>query len=157
VEFNVLSRPVFGTLANVRNYVSVAGIPVAQPSRNWPDAFQYIRWANLHSPANAVFIEETPAKDGIHFRLLERVRFLDPRSVTSLDYFYQDSELIVPSQFDALRKQWADHSLLEAARSSEYLVAHPLPLYYVSRSGMRPDLGVPVYQDAYVFVYFVAN
>jgi hypothetical protein len=147
------SRSALGSVLSVTKMVSIANIPIAQPPLNWPDSMRYIPWANVSTPGSALFIEETPIQDDIHFRQLERLRLLDPAHADSMEYYSQDAELFNPSNLASLPPRIQSQSLLDWARRSKFVQTNHPSLYYVSRSGEKTGMGAPVYRDAYVIVY----
>ncbi len=113
----------------------------------------YIAWANAHTPQDALFIEEGLAGESNQLHLLERLRYADPRDVAQnpageRDFTLAGGRSAAETSFISARA-----TLLESALASGYVTRRHPPLYYVSRSGLKPELGSPVYRDDYVVVY----
>ncbi len=112
----------------------------------------YIAWANAHTPQDALFIEESLAGEPNQLHLLERMRFADADDVAGNLAGERDFTLAGGRQA-ADRAAGANGTLLERALASNYVTRHHPPLYYVSRSGEKNNLGPAVYRDDYVVIY----
>ena len=129
--------------------IPTAGAPAA--------SLAYIAWANRNTPEDALFVEEAMAQLPNQFHFLERMRFADPGDVIRQQDGSRDMK--VPGQFMGAEAWWqalGPGTLLDRARRSEYVQLHHPPLYYVSRSGSKPELGDPVYHDGFVFIYRIS-
>lgn len=153
-ELRWLSAPALGAVLGVKNDVRVGGLVVAQPA-NWPDGLSYIHWANEHTSPGAVFVEGGLSKEqgDLEFMYLERLRFLPAQAIRKSADPASDVSL---SQLATLASRLGKQSLLCQAVRSPYVAAHGPSLYYVSRAGLVPSMGSPVYQDQYVRVYVVS-
>jgi len=127
------------------------------PAGSPAPSLAYIAWANAHTPTNALFVEENLAEAPNQLHLLERMRFADPGDVARHPAGERDFTLAGGRSIEALWANTPRGTLLERALASPYVTRHRPPLYYVSRSGERPDLGTPVYQDEYVVIYHLAE
>jgi hypothetical protein len=112
----------------------------------------YIAWANAHTPHDALFIEENLAGEPNPLHLLERMRFADADDVGRNPAGERDFTL-AGGRPAAAAAAGASGTLLERALASAYVTRHHPPLYYVSRSGEKSNLGLPVYRDDYVVIY----
>jgi hypothetical protein len=155
VSVYLSSRQPLGAVLGVSKPITILKIPVISPPVHWPEPLEYILWANATTPSNAVFLEEPLIADDVRFRRLERLRYFLPEALGDMTYFSQDAELLYSSELGVLKKQLQGKTLLEAAKTSGFIQANNPPLYYVSRSGVHPELGVPVYSDATTVVYRV--
>jgi hypothetical protein len=127
------------------------------PAGSLAPSLAYIRWANAHTPRDAMFVEEDLAQAPSQLHLLERMRFADPSDVAKQPAGERDFTLAGSRSIGALWVNTPRGTLLERALASPYVARHRPPLYYVSRSGERPDLGTPVYQDEYVVIYHLGE
>jgi hypothetical protein len=113
----------------------------------------YITWANTHTPQDALFIEEDLAGEPNQLHLLERMRFADPEDVAQNPAGERDFTLAGGRSAAWASFGGAPGTLLERALASTYVTRYHPPLFYVSRSGEKGDLGSPVYRDDYVVIY----
>jgi hypothetical protein len=153
VQINYSSRQSIGAVLKVDKPVAFLWMPVAALPAAFPDSLQYIIWANTSTPKNSVFVEEPVTEDDVRYRRLERIRMLNPNSIVSMDYLSQDFELLSAKDLSELSIQYEGRTTLEYLHVSPYMAANMPPVYYVSRSGARTDLGDPVYQDEFVIIY----
>jgi hypothetical protein len=127
------------------------------PAGTHVPSLAYISWANENTPADALFVEEGLAGEPNQYHLLERMRFADPSDIAQHAAGERDFTL---AGGRALEAAWASNpgnTLLGRALTSPYVLRRKPPLYYVSRSGDKPDLGTPVYRDDYVLIYHLTD
>jgi hypothetical protein len=85
------------------------------------------------------------------------MRFADPSDIAQYAAGERDFTL---AGGRAVEAAWASNpggTLLGRALASPYVLRRRPPLYYVSRSGDKPELGTPVYQDDYVVIYHLTD
>ena len=122
-----------------------------------PGRMAYITWLNLHTPTNALIIEDgcpSDMGDQLPFHWLERVRFLDPACTSFAQFFGHDIELVSYSALGSLLNQEKNYPSLIAFYQSTIPPDAFRAVYYVDRSQpVDPAWGSPVYADSFVQVY----
>lgn len=153
IDLQAMIRTPLGDALGTTNKIKLFGINFAS-SIQWPESLEYIHWLNKNTPNNALIIEEDlPASDDLRFRMLERIRFMDPKKVELLLYAYHDNDLLSPIALDELEARISQSSLLDVARQSSYAKRTSAEIYYVTREGAHPEFGEPVFTDHFVTIY----
>ncbi len=141
------SRETLGNVAGIGgNWVPAN----TNPRFIFSEQLGYIAWANKTAPCSAVFLEEEPPIADHNFRLLERVRHLDPEVVHELKK--EDKELFPSERMVAggpSNGQAADAGSVPARLADRHV-------YLVSRNGGAQAQNLaPSQYDDHVTVYLM--
>jgi hypothetical protein len=147
------SAQAIGCAFQIKKNIVVAGLTLAS-CPEMPEEFRYILWMNNHTPTNALIVEN-PAPDlaDHRFRLLERIRYLDPIDANHLHDFRIELEITRPQDLAALTLETSGKDILWQVLHSEYFISRHPPVYYVTRKGVDSEWGAPVYEDSYVAIF----
>lgn len=152
-DLQILSKEPIGSALRIAKSVYFAGVNLASDP-SWPNSLAYIHWINTHTPDSALIVEADPLPaDDLRFRLMERVRFISPISVSGLKYGYSDLELLSAAEIKKVESNMRGKNTLEAALSSSYVKLRHPEIFYVAREQNQLRTGKVVYRDSYVTIY----
>jgi hypothetical protein len=162
VEWIPLARRAVGDI--IQSPLPLLPMPVTFPDGDYalipayvglPANIAYIRWANIHLPADALVVEEGPLRNDNRLHLLERMRMADPADVRNQGNGQRDITLAGAANLSGWWQTLAGSTAEEKALSTEYVRQRHVPVYAVVRNGAAPAGGELVYQDEYVRIYQV--
>jgi hypothetical protein len=125
---------------------------------DWPVTHDYIHWVNLNTPRDSLIIDDCPPKqEYAGYRLIERMRFIDPRCAPLESTMYQNDFLFVNQEEwkEFIRRVNTKDNVLDLYQTSSWS-EKDIPVFFVDHGKFPVDihaLGGPVYSDLYVTVY----
>jgi hypothetical protein len=126
--------------------------PMAGLGPDW----NYLYWANAHLPADALVVEIGLADDANKIHLLERMRLVDPAAAAAAAHAERDLNIVNPQRLDSWWQALGPGTVWEKALRTGYVRRYHVPVYVLVHRGDLPQLGEPVYQDAYATIYLLA-
>jgi hypothetical protein len=127
--------------------------PMAGLGPEW----NYLYWANANLPADALVVEIGLADDADKIHLLERMRLVDPAQAAAAAHSERDLNIVNPQQLDSWWQSLGDGTVWEKALRTEYFRRFHPPVYVLVHRGTLPQLGDPVYHDAYATIYLLST
>jgi hypothetical protein len=125
--------------------------PMARLGPEW----NYLYWANANLPADALVVEIGLADDADKIHLLERMRFVDPAQAAAAAHSERDLNIVNPQRLDSWWQSLGDGTAWEKALRTEYVRRFHPPVYVLVHRGTLPQLGDPVYHDAFATIYLL--
>ncbi len=126
------------------------------PMPGLPGNLQYIYWANVHTPADALFVEIGLPEDFNKQHLLERMRLLDPAELNHVLHSERDLNIVDPQKLEAWWQGLGGGTVLEKVLRTDYFLRYHMPVYVIVHDGLRTGLGEPVYRDEYATIYLLS-
>ena len=111
--------------------------------------WDYLYWANANLPDDALVVEIGLADDANKIHLLERMRFVDPAQAAAAAHSERDLNIVNPQQLDSWWQSLGEGTVWEKALRTEYVRRYHPPIFVLVHRGTLPQLGDPVYHDAY--------
>jgi hypothetical protein len=125
------------------------------PMPGLPGNLQYLYWANIHLPADALCVEIGLPEDSNRQHLLERMRFVDPAELVYVLHSERDLNIVDPRALEAWWRELGGGSILDKVLRTEYILRYHVPVYVIVHEGTLPNLGEPVYRDDFVVIYLL--
>lgn len=117
--------------------------------------WQYVYWANVNLPRDAVIVETPLPYNYNYTHLLERIRIQDPAEVGAIPNGLRDLTLVSPSRLNDWWTSLGTGTLPEKALRTEYLRRSPVPVYLIVHDAAPGIAETPVYQDSYATIYLL--
>jgi hypothetical protein len=130
---------------------------LVSPMAGLGSGWNYLYWANKNLPADALVVEIGLADDANKIHLLERMRFVDPAEAATAQHSERDLNIVNPQRLTAWWQSLGEGTVWEKALRTEYVRRFHPPVFVLVHHGALPQLGQPVYRDAYATIYLLST